>query len=134
MELFDLDRPLIELVSSQERGAWNIRHALEGVQIFGGIGSGKTSGSGRMLALKYLAGGFGGLVLTVKPDEKQAWQDYCRLTGREQDLIILEPNGPHRFNFLQYESRQSQNAITENIVEVLKNGHSRGGRKRQRQK
>jgi len=120
MELFDLDRPLIELVSSQERGAWNIRHALEGVQIFGGIGSGKTSGSGRMLALKYLAGGFGGLVLTVKPDEKQAWQDYCRLTGREQDLIILEPNGPHRFNFLQYESRQSQNAITENIVEVLK--------------
>ncbi len=120
MELFDLDRPLIEMVSSQERGCWSIRHALEGVQIFGGIGSGKTSGSGRMLALKYLSNGFGGLVLTVKPDEKQAWQEYCRLTGREQDLIILEPNGVHRFNFLQYESRQSQNAITENIVEVLK--------------
>lgn len=120
MDTFDLDRPLIELVSSQERGCWTIRHAVEGVQIFGGIGSGKTSGSGRMLAIKYLAGGFGGLVLTVKPDEKQAWQDYCRLTGRQQDLIILEPNGPHRFNFLQYESRQSQNAITENMVEVLK--------------
>lgn len=120
MELFDLDRPLIELASSQERGSWNVRHALEGVQIFGGIGSGKTSGSGRMLALKYLAQGFGGLVLTVKPDEKQVWQEYCRLTGRERDLLVLEPNGAHRFNFLQYESHHSQNAITENIVEVLK--------------
>lgn len=120
MELFNLDRPIIELASSQERGSWNVRHALEGVQIFGGIGSGKTSGSGRMLALKYLAQGFGGLVLTVKPDEKQAWQEYCRLTGRERDLLVLEPNGAHRFNFLQYESRQSQHSITENIVEVLK--------------
>ncbi|MDF7816760.1 TraM recognition domain-containing protein [Runella sp. MFBS21] len=120
MPAFDLDQPLIELASQTERGYWTIRHAVEGVQIFGGIGSGKTSGSGRMLALKYLASGFGGLVLTVKPDEKQAWQEYCQLTGRERDLIILEPGGPHRFNFLQYESRQAKSALTENIVEVLK--------------
>jgi len=54
MELFDLDQPIIELVSATEKNYWTIRHAVEGVQIFGGIGSGKTSGSGRMLALKYL--------------------------------------------------------------------------------
>lgn len=120
MEPFDLDRPIIELASGSERGFWTVRHAVEGVQIFGGIGSGKTSGSGRMLALKYLAQGFGGLVLTVKPDEKQAWQDYCRLTGRERDLLIIEPDGAHRFNFLHYESRQAKSAMTENIVEVLK--------------
>ncbi|WP_273209104.1 hypothetical protein, partial [Runella zeae] len=120
MNPFDLDQPLIELASQTERGYWTIRHAVEGVQIFGGIGSGKTSGSGRMLALKYLASGFGGLVLTVKPDEKQAWQEYCQLTGRERDLVILEPGGPHRFNFLQYESQQAKSALTENIVEVLK--------------
>jgi Type IV secretory system Conjugative DNA transfer len=120
MELFDLDHPLIEIVSEYGFGNWSIRHAVEGVQIFGGIGSGKTSGSGNMLALKYLASGFGGLVLTVKSTEKEAWQEYCRLTGREKDLIILEPNGEHCFNFLQYETAQSQKALTENIVDVLK--------------
>ncbi|RDB07843.1 type IV secretory system conjugative DNA transfer family protein [Runella aurantiaca] len=120
MNSFDLDQPLIELVSSQERGVWSIRHALEGVQIFGGIGSGKTSGSGRMLALKYLTNGFGGLVLTVKPDEKELWQHYCRLAGRENDLLILEPGGSHRFNFLQFEAKQSSSSLTENLVDVLK--------------
>lgn len=122
MDFFDLDQPLIDLVSSAERNSWTARHAVEGVQIFGGIGSGKTSGSGRLLALKYLLNGFGGLVLTVKPDEKAAWQEYARLTGREADLLILEAGGQHSFNFLQYESEQStgQKAITENIVEVLK--------------
>ncbi len=122
MKEFDLDQPLIEFSTGRENGSWTIRHAVEGVQIFGGIGSGKTSGSGRMLALKYLAAGFGGLVLTVKPDEKQAWQEYCRLAGREADLVILEPGGPHTFNFLEYEATQAdgQEAITENIVEVLK--------------
>lgn len=120
MNSFDLDQPLIEWASSQERGHWNIRHALEGVQIFGGIGSGKTSGSGRMMALKYLSAGFGGLVLTVKPDEKQLWQQYCQLAGRQHDLVILEPGGPHRFNFLQFEATQSASSLTENLVEVLK--------------
>ena len=122
MENFDLDRPLLEFVSSSEKSTWTIRHAVEGVQIFGGIGSGKTSGSGRMLALKYLAAGFGGLVLTVKLDEKQAWQEYCYLTGRIQDLVILEPGGSERFNFLEYESRHvgGKQTATDNIVEVLK--------------
>ena len=122
MDSFDLDQPLIDLVSSVEHTCWTARHAVEGVQIFGGIGSGKTSGSGRLLALKYLINGFGGLVLTVKPDEKSAWQEYARLTRRESDLLILESSGKHSFNFLQYEAEHAagEEAITENIVEVLK--------------
>ncbi|MCF2491121.1 type IV secretory system conjugative DNA transfer family protein [Dyadobacter sp. CY347] len=122
MNSFDLDQPIIELASPTERNYWTIRHAVEGVQIFGGIGSGKTSGSGRMLALKYLKAGFGGLVLTVKPDEKQSWVEYCQKTGRSNDLIILEPGGRHSFNFLSYESAQSGGAssLTENLVDVLK--------------
>ena len=39
-----------------------------GFQIFGGTGSGKTSGSGSFIASAMLASGFGGLVLTFKPD------------------------------------------------------------------
>ena len=122
MDSFDLDQPLIGLVSSREQSYWTARHAVEGVQIFGGIGSGKTSGSGRLLALKYLLNGFGGLVLTVKPDEKEAWQEYATLTGRTEDQVIIEPGGEHHFNFLEYESQQNngEKAITENIVEVLK--------------
>ena len=118
--MYHLDHTLIEIVSSQERARWNIRHAFEGTQIFGGIGSGKTSGSGRKLALKYLGAGFGGLVLTVKPDEKELWQQYCRQTGRERDLLILEPGSPHFFNFLEYEASQSASSLTENLVEVLR--------------
>ena len=100
--------------------AWTVRNAVEGVQIFGGIGSGKTSGSGRTLALNYLASGFGGLVLTVKPDEKSTWEEqYCPLAGRdpETDLLVIEPGGKYHFNFLEYVSR---GGLTDNIVQVLK--------------
>jgi hypothetical protein len=120
MAPFDLDRPLIAFDSSAGGFDWTIRRAVEGVQIFGGIGSGKTSGSGRMIALKYLKEGFGGLVLTVKPDEKQSWVEYCELTNRKNDLIILEPGGLHSFNFMEYESSHGELSLTENIVEVLK--------------
>lgn len=120
MSLFNLDNPLIEFSSNSSNASWTIRHAVEGLQIFGGIGSGKSSGSGRTIALKFLKAGFGGLVLTVKPDEKETWQEYCKLTHREHDLLILEPNGKYHFNFLQYESDHSRESQTENVVEVLK--------------
>ncbi len=118
METFDLDTALIQLSGDRSgKQPWTIRNAVEGVQIFGGIGSGKTSGSGRMIALKFLKAGFGGLVLTVKPSEKEDWLEYCRLTGREDDLIIVEPGGEHFFDFLDYESKDG---FTDNIVQVLK--------------
>ncbi|MFD1258585.1 type IV secretory system conjugative DNA transfer family protein [Mucilaginibacter terrae] len=123
MHQFDLDRPLLQIPLGQQNYAqFTIRHAVEGIQIFGGIGSGKTSGSGKMLAQKFLENQFGGLVLTAKQDEKDLWVDYCRKAGRLDDLIIIEPGGKYRFNFLQYISKQSETneAITENIVEVLK--------------
>ncbi|MEA5260309.1 TraM recognition domain-containing protein [Arcicella aquatica] len=123
MDIYDLDFPILQFpFSAHEQSTWTIRHAVEGVQIFGGIGSGKTSGSGRMLALKYLKAGFSGLVLTAKPDEKETWQNYCAETNRTNDLVIIEPNGKYNFNFLEYESTHtnSNEAITENIVQVLK--------------
>ncbi|MFM7855499.1 MAG: hypothetical protein ACKO96_27135, partial [Flammeovirgaceae bacterium] len=107
MQGFDLDTILINLNGKSVSDSWTIRHAVEGVQIFGGIGSGKTSGSGRLLALKYLKAGFGGLVLTAKPDEKQLWEEYCRATGRYNDLVIIEPGGKNTFNFVEYESKSS---------------------------
>jgi len=117
---FDLDTVLLTL--GKETGdVWTARNAVEGVQVFGGIGSGKTSGSGRRLAMKYLQASFGGLVLTVKPDEADLWKAYCQEAGRSQDLILVQPGGAHRFNFLNYESdSDSGEVFTQNIVQVLK--------------
>lgn len=118
MDTYSLNQPIFEIVN---KIPWTIANSFEGLQIFGGIGSGKTSGSGRFFALKYLAQGYGGLVLTVKPDEKDEWIKYCNLTNRQDDLIIVEPNGKHFFNFLDYESsKDNQQSYTENILQVLK--------------
>ena len=112
------------------------RQACEGVQIFGGIGSGKSSGSGATLAKGYLRAGMGGLVLCVKPDERVTWQEYARATGREDDLIIFDSSGRHQFNFLDYEMRRpgagagySNNIVRlfTNIVEAVEGQKSGGG-------
>ncbi|UPT67663.1 MAG: hypothetical protein M0D57_03045 [Sphingobacteriales bacterium JAD_PAG50586_3] len=122
--LFSLDTPLIDFgyKKTDSKIEWTTRDAVEGVQIFGGIGSGKTSGSGRLIALKYLQNGFGGLVLTVKPDEKALWESYCKEAGRLNDLIVIEPGGHYNFNFLEYESAQQikHSSITDNLLQVLK--------------
>ena len=68
---------------------WRIRDACEGTMIFGGTGSGKTSGSGRTLANSFLAAGFGGLVLCAKPDEPALWRGYAAETGRGSDLVMF---------------------------------------------
>jgi type IV secretory pathway TraG/TraD family ATPase VirD4 len=119
-----LETPLFPLPPTDEgnNNTWKVRNAVEGVQIFGGIGSGKTSGSGRTLALKYLKAGFGGLVLTVKPDEVDLWREYCQLSGRSNDLVVIEPDGKHKFDFLLYDSIQNSGGkpITENIHQTLK--------------
>ncbi len=122
-EKFSLDNILITFPadSTGKQTYWTNRNAVEGVQIFGGIGSGKTSGSGRTLALKYLAAGFGGLVLTVKPQERQEWEKYCEIAGRLDDLVIISPDKENYFNFLEYESTAHKGAqATENLLQVLK--------------
>src|ERR1043165_2481362 len=130
---WDLSAPLLD---------WNradhltLGQAVEGPLVLGATGSGKSTGSGRALALSFLSAGFGGLVLTAKPDERRVWDGYCRDTGREQDLIIFGPGGEARFNFLDHELiRKGDGAgLTENIVnlfstvlEVAERGGGQGG-------
>lgn len=42
------------------------------------------------------------------------------MSGRKQDLIVVEPGAGHYFNFLEYESTVSGKSFTTNIVQVLK--------------
>lgn len=82
---------------------WKLIDALRGVQIFGAIGSGKSSGSGRTIAKSYLSNGMGGLVLCAKPDESKTWEALAKEAGRTSDLIIVGAGKEHYFNPLSYE-------------------------------
>ena len=99
---FDLDHTLLYF-SSDKRDRWTVRDACEGTQVFGATGSGKTSGSGRAIAHAFLRNGYGGLVLTAKPDEADLWRSYCEECGREDDLIVMQPGGRWKTNILDYE-------------------------------
>lgn len=117
----DLDVPLLTLPGGSE---WTARDACNGVQVFGAIGSGKTSGSGAAIALALLARGFGGLVLCAKPEERSLWQRYALRTGRLNDLVIVSPVNPShpcRFNFMAHElNRRGVGAgQTENLVKLF---------------
>jgi hypothetical protein len=84
-------------------------------------GSGKSSASGRLVALSYLQQGFGGLVLCAKPDEAETWRNYCRRAGRSDQLIVFSPASSWRFNFLDYELQRPGAGAgqTENILRLF---------------
>ena len=110
----NLDTPLLRLSPGDD---FRLVDACQGVHIFGGIGSGKTSGSGRMLAGAYLRAGFGGLVTAVKPEEVELWKRYAREHGRADSLILVDES--EGFNFLAYElARQGMDGIG-TVVECL---------------
>lgn len=119
---YDLDTDIYYFNGTEP---FNIRQACEGVQIFGGIGSGKTSGSGAALAKSYLRAGFGGLVLCAKKDELETWQRYAEETDRTDSLLVFDASGDWRFPFLQYEcSRDGEGAgYTENLVRLFATVH-----------
>jgi hypothetical protein len=120
------DEALLELGQTGGRpipeNYWTLKDAFEGVQVFGGTGSGKSSGSGKALALAFLEANMGGLVLTAKTDERLAWEKYMVDSGRpKDDLIIFGPDKKFRFNFLKYElEREGRGAgHTENLVSLF---------------
>ncbi|MGL5095333.1 MAG: type IV secretory system conjugative DNA transfer family protein [Planctomycetia bacterium] len=128
--VFDLDRPLLQW---SPRDAWTIRDACEGTQIFGATGCGKTSGSGRAIAKAFLRAGFGGLVLTAKPGEREEWERYAKETGRSSSVVVFAPGGRWRFNFMDYELRRpgAGAGLTDNLVNlfctVLEAAERKGG-------
>ena len=115
---FPLSQPLVRLTPSD---VLTLRDAFEGIHIFGGLGSGKTSGSGQTIARSFLQAGYGGLVLTAKPDEADTWVRYCRETGRSASLVRFGPDHPWRFNFIDYEMRRPGRGagITSNLVSLF---------------
>ncbi|MBR9847551.1 MAG: hypothetical protein GYB35_16270, partial [Algicola sp.] len=130
-----LDFPLIKF-SKDPADWWTIRHAVTGVQIFGGIGSGKSSGSGQTIAHSFLENGFGGIVLTGKIDETETWLKYAKATNRLKDVVIFGAkrdeadlpkedefkdlrNKEYKFNPLHYLNDDKTASKTSNIVSLF---------------
>lgn len=101
---------------------WTNDNINEGILITGSIGSGKTTGSGDMIARSLLMSGRGGVVFVVKHDETERWIDLCNECGRSNDLMIMSPDGEHgqySFDFMQYELTRT-GSDTESVVKLLK--------------
>ena len=111
----NLDAPLLQL---SPKDSFTLRDACQGVHVFGGIGSGKTSGSGKALAGAYLRAGMGGLVLAAKPDEVDQWIGYAQAHGRSNSLVLFGERGGC-FNFITYELARQGIAGLGSVVECL---------------
>jgi TraM recognition site of TraD and TraG len=100
---------------------FTLEDACKGVQVWGMTGSGKSSGSGRLIATSYLRAGFGGLVLCAKPGETDTWREYCRRAGREDDLVVFSPTAPWRLNYLDAELQRpgAGAGLTENLLQLF---------------
>lgn len=94
-----LETPLLRF---GRRDVWRIRDAVEGTAILGGVGSGKSSGSGKSIAAAFLKAGMGGLVLCAKNNEAKRWRDLAKTCGRAGSIINFDNSGTHRFNFMDY--------------------------------
>jgi TraM recognition site of TraD and TraG len=101
--------------------AFTVRDSTRNVIIFGGTDSGKTSGPAKHLLRAYLAAHYGGLCLTVKPDEARYLYEQCRDAGRGKEAIIVRPGTGARYNFLESEVARAGGGagLTINIVKML---------------
>src|SRR5580698_3431322 len=113
-----LDLPLVRF-SKRLQDTWTLQDAFQGVLIMGENGSGKTSGSGKHFARKFLQNGFGGLVLCFKTDEADLWRSYLQHAGREIDGRFFSVDEAFRFNFMDYEAESSGVDFAENLVTLL---------------
>ena len=122
----DLDAPLLRLSPTE---IWSLRAACGGSHIFGGIGSGKTSGSGRMIAGAYLRAGMGGLVTCVKAEDAEMWRRYLVEHGRSQSLLLFDAT--EGFNFLTYflalYGMEGIGTVTESLMKIVEAARSASG-------
>jgi hypothetical protein len=97
MFVSDLDTPLLRL---SPYDVVTLRDACQGIHVCGGIGSGKTSGPGRMIFGALLRSGAGGMVTAVKPEAVEECKRDAVQHGRGKSLILFDEN--EGFNFLTY--------------------------------
>jgi len=93
-----------------------LRDLCDGVGIFGGNGSGKSSTSMRLIFESTLERGFGALFLTVKDSDPEDYLSFASWAGRSGDVVRVMPGGEHRINVVEAAAVQGG---TENVVKLL---------------
>lgn len=115
---WDIDLPLLSFSTSD---VWTIRDSFEGALVLGGIGSGKSSGSGYTLRRTFLRHWYGGLVTAAKPSEPEIWIRDCAMAGRNADVIRFSPESNCCFNMFDYELTRvgRGSGYTRNLVAII---------------
>ena len=116
-----LSTPILQFIDEDgNENTMNLNRCMESFHITGAVGSGKSSGSAQYIAIQFLRKGFGGIVLTAKTEEKNTWINYCKATGRLDDLVIFEERASgYCFDPLMYLSSLKGGRRTQNIVNLL---------------
>jgi hypothetical protein len=113
-----LDAPLLKLSKLSD---FTLRDACAGIHGFGQVGSGKTSGLGKMGLGAYLRAGFGGIITCVKPDAVEDAIRAAAAHGRSNSIILFDEN--EGFNFLTYELARQKlegvGTVTECLMHVV---------------
>jgi hypothetical protein len=89
------------LIWFNEHDAWTIDDSFQGTVLFGETGSGKST-AGKHIAKALLRRGYGGLVTTVKSTDVENWLQWCAETHRLDDVILVHPEQPWRWNWLAH--------------------------------
>ncbi len=112
------DRSLLEWAPG---ASWTVGDSYCGAMVFGSTGSGKSSGSVAAMCRAMLRAGYGGLFLTVKPEDREVYTGYVRDAGRLDDLLVFSPDHTVRYNFIADEIRQAKSALglVENLTSLL---------------
>jgi hypothetical protein len=122
---FDLDLPIYNF---SPHDTFTVRQSHENVHIFGQVGSGKTSGSGRGINRAYLRAGYGMIYFVAKAGEFERIRAEVEACGRLHNLIRFAPDELDekgairwRLNFLAYEQQRPQRGagLTRNIVKLF---------------
>ncbi|MEI8194280.1 MAG: TraM recognition domain-containing protein [Phycisphaerae bacterium] len=122
-ELWPDDLPILKFGDGPQEDVWTLSDFSRGTVVFGSVGGGKTTGSGRNIAGEFLRAGYGGLVLTCKQSESTDWLNLIKFHNREQDIALIKPKGGLRCNLLQYATSHpgAGREFTENMVAFFRN-------------
>ena len=115
---WNLSFPLIEW---SPYDSFCLRNACETVAILGELGAAKSTASAAAFLLSYLKIQMGGIVCCVKPGERERIEEYARMAGRADSLIVVSPATKWRCNLLQYVLRRPGivGSRVEAVVELL---------------
>jgi len=100
---------------------YTLRNSFEALAIFGELGAAKSTGSAALALTRYMSIGMGGLVCCVKPGDRELVEQYARLTGRSDSLIVVSPKNHWRCNLMRYLQRKPgiRGSRVESLVSLL---------------